>query len=151
MFGGNKGSKSPRYNHGPLVKSGPTKGKNRSRNSDGRWRSKRSDSGSSRKGGCFITTAACEYMGRPDDCYELSALRSFRDRHLLATEEGRALVRHYYEVAPGIAERLHGRSDLEEVWGIVTRCVRAIEEGRYDDATQMYTTMVRSLEERTAG
>lgn len=147
MFGGNKGSKSPRYNHGPLVKSGPTRGKNRSRNSGGRWRSKRSDAGSSRKGGCFITTAACEHMGRPDNCHELTTLRSFRDQHLLATAEGRAIVRHYYQVAPGVAERLRGRSELEAVWRVVTSCVQAIEDGRYDDATHAYMEMVRSLEE----
>lgn len=34
---------SPIFNGGPLVKSGPTFGKLRSRNKDGRWRRKRSD------------------------------------------------------------------------------------------------------------
>ena len=34
---------APQFNHGPLIKSGPTFGFNRSRNSDGRWRRKRSD------------------------------------------------------------------------------------------------------------
>ena len=43
MFGFGGGSK------GPKVKTGPTKGKERSRNSDGRWRAKRSDSGKKRK------------------------------------------------------------------------------------------------------
>jgi len=42
--GGNKRrSWSPRDNHGPVVRSGPTYGKNRSRNNDGQWRKKRSD------------------------------------------------------------------------------------------------------------
>lgn len=41
-------SKSPKDNHGPLVKTGPTAGQNRSRNKDGRWREKRSDAGKSR-------------------------------------------------------------------------------------------------------
>lgn len=39
---------SPKYTHGPIVKTGPTAGKNRSRNSNGRWRSKRSDAGKKR-------------------------------------------------------------------------------------------------------
>lgn len=151
MFGGNKGSKSPRYNHGPLVKSGPTKGKNRSRDSGGRWRAKRSDAGSTRKSGCFITTAACEHKGRPDDCYELTTLRDFRDQHLLATEEGRALVQHYYEVGPDIAARLKGHPELDQVWRVVTRCVQAIDEGRHGEATHMYMEMVRSLEGGGAG
>lgn len=42
-------SKSPRDNHGPLVKTGPTAGNNRSRNSDGKWRAKRSDTCKPRK------------------------------------------------------------------------------------------------------
>lgn len=39
---------SPKDTHGPIVKTGPTAGKNRSRNSNGRWRSKRSDAGKKR-------------------------------------------------------------------------------------------------------
>lgn len=39
---------SPRDTHGPIVKTGPTAGQNRSRNNDGRWRGKRSDAGKSR-------------------------------------------------------------------------------------------------------
>lgn len=44
-----KPSKSPRDTHGPLVKTGPTAGKNRSRKKTGQWRAKRSDSGVPRK------------------------------------------------------------------------------------------------------
>lgn len=41
---------SPKNTHGPIVKTGPTAGQNRSRNQNGRWRAKRSDSGKPRKG-----------------------------------------------------------------------------------------------------
>ena len=41
-------SKSPRETNGPVVKSGPTAGNNRTRNDDGRWRAKRSDAGKTR-------------------------------------------------------------------------------------------------------
>ena len=36
---------SPRETGGPVVKTGPTAGQNRSRNKNGRWRRKRSDAG----------------------------------------------------------------------------------------------------------
>ena len=36
---------SPKDTKGPVVKTGPTAGQNRSRNDDGRWREKRSDAG----------------------------------------------------------------------------------------------------------
>lgn len=38
-------SKSPKDTHGPVVKTGPTAGQNRSRNKNGQWHRKRSDSG----------------------------------------------------------------------------------------------------------
>lgn len=39
---------SPKDTKGPIVKTGPTAGKNRSKNADGRWRKKRSDAGKKR-------------------------------------------------------------------------------------------------------
>ena len=40
---------SPSQTNGPVVKTGPTAGENRSRNNDGTWRKKRSDAGKQRK------------------------------------------------------------------------------------------------------
>lgn len=40
---------SPSQTHGPIVTTGPNKGDVRSRNKDGRWRAKRSDTGVKRK------------------------------------------------------------------------------------------------------
>ena len=40
---------SPNKTHGPVVKSGPTKGQNRSRTNEGKWRKKRSDTGKKRE------------------------------------------------------------------------------------------------------
>ena len=40
---------SPKDTKGPIVKTGPTAGQNRSRNKDGQWRRKRGDAGKSRK------------------------------------------------------------------------------------------------------
>lgn len=42
------GSKSPRETGGPMVRTGPTAGQNRSRNKNGEWRRKRSDAGKPR-------------------------------------------------------------------------------------------------------
>lgn len=39
---------SPKDTHGPIVKTGPTAGNNRSRNKDGTWRKQRSDAGKPR-------------------------------------------------------------------------------------------------------
>ena len=42
-------SASPKDTHGPLIKTGPTAGQNRSRNKDGSWRKKRNDANKPRK------------------------------------------------------------------------------------------------------
>ena len=73
-------------------------------------------------------------------------LRWFRDEYLVATDGGRALVEHYYKVAPPIAERLSGKPELEGVWGTVRRCVEAIERGQFEEAVRLYRAMVTSLE-----
>ena len=69
---------------------------------------------------CYITTAVCESQGKPDDCYELELLRSYRDGYLLATDEGKELVKEYYNIAPTIVNRI-GRQEnpeaiYEEIW-----------------------------------
>lgn len=40
---------SPKDTHGPIVKTGPTAGNERTRNKNGQWRRKRNDAGISRK------------------------------------------------------------------------------------------------------
>jgi len=49
LFSSNSESKpSSEKRTGPIVKTGPTRGQERSRNDDGRWRAKRSDAGTKR-------------------------------------------------------------------------------------------------------
>lgn len=137
----------PSRTGGPVVKTGPTSGQNRSRNDDGRWRAKRSDSGKSRdkKSGCFLTTAACEHKGLPDDCRELQVLRAFRDTHLLPSIKGRELVERYYAIAPRIASCLTGQQ-AEKVWGVVQECVTLIDAGDCERAVRHYQALVLELE-----
>lgn len=142
-------SKSPRDTGGPVVKSGPTRGENRSRNDDGRWHKKRSDAGSTRKSkekkaGCFLSTAACSFKGLPDDCHELTTLRRFRDDVLASSTAGAILVDEYYSIAPSIVERITA-SDLNYVWSVIVGVVQAIDAGHYEQATNMYKEMVIRL------
>ena len=145
MFGSKKNSKSPKDTGGPVVKSGPTRGQNRSRNTDGQWRAKRSDAGSSKKSKCYLTTAACEHMGRSDDCYELQTLRTLRDSYMMQSPEGRRLVAIYYETAPSIVANLKTKTQLDYVWGVVLQCVASIESGDPEQAVQKYREMALAL------
>lgn len=142
---------SPKNTGGPIVKTGPTKGQNRSKNDNGQWRKKRSDSDSSRskKGGlCFITTAVCNLRGLEDDCRELEALREFRDNYLLKTPEGNALVQEYYKIAPEIAERLVHPNDLQYAWDAIQKCLLLIESNANNEAIYEYKNMVYELSEK---
>ena len=46
-------------------------------------------------GGCFLTSACTEARGLPDDCHELTVLRSFRDGYLRSQPEGEAEIAEY--------------------------------------------------------
>ena len=142
--------KSPKDNGGPVVETGPTAGKNRSRNKNGRWREKRSDSGKPRekKSGCFLTTAACQHKGLADNCQELTVLRSFRDNYLMETREGRCLVERYYQIAPGIVNNIQGETELEMIWTVIRDCVGLIEADKLTQALDHYKAMTESLEEK---
>ncbi len=56
--------------------------------------------------GCFLTTAAASLLGLADDCWELSALRRFRDNWLVQQPGGAAQIADYYKRAPAIADQL---------------------------------------------
>lgn len=147
-------AKSPKDTKGPIVKTGPTKGQNRSRNNDGRWRAKRSDTGKSRpakdssgsgKKGCFLTTAACELRGLPDDCYELSTLRRFRDNVLLTSPKGRDLIEEYYKEAPRLVSLVEEEEERDTVWIDIQLTVHHIERGNYVAAIAAYRSMFDRL------
>ncbi len=102
---------------------------------------------------CFITTAVCESFKKPDDCYELTSFRSFRDTHMLRTKAGRALVEEYYEIAPAIVTCINLGEDRAEVYEDIWRewlspCLADIEAGRMEDCSRRYRDMVESLKGR---
>lgn len=147
-------SKSPKDTKGPVVKTGPTKGQNRSRNKDGAWRSKRSDTGKSRgktsdsggKKGCFLTTAACQFQGLPDDCHELQVLRAFRDDVLSTTPAGRAMVEEYYQIAPRLVPLLNEKLVASHIWRQIEVTVLQVEANENEEAIETYMNMVKSLQ-----
>ena len=109
-------------------------------------------SGGFRKGLlCYITTAVCRSLGKPDDCYELTALRRYRDDYLLMSDGGRKLVEEYYNIAPTIVKRINREKNADEIYrGIwndyLSPCIRLIEEGRNEECRDVYSQMVRRLE-----
>lgn len=94
-------------------------------------------------GGCFLTTAAVEHMGQPDDGDVLSTLRQFRDQIMLADDSKRADVAAYYKHAPQIVEAINARPDAKNVYRemyetYILPAVEAIKAGENDKAYKTY-------------
>lgn len=102
--------------------------------------------------GCFITTATCEALGRPDDCFELRSLRQFRDRHMMATLAGRKQVREYYELAPQILASIDNSESARSLGWIYFKYVlpsALLAALRCDRrAEDIYQLMMRRLKRR---
>ena len=100
-------------------------------------------------GGCFITTAVCEYKGLADDCHELTVLRRFRDTWM-ATRYNE-YIEQYYEEAPALVEKIHALPEtsrkalLESLWQQISEAVRLIETGYHNSAFHVYEKMFLQL------
>lgn len=102
---------------------------------------------------CYITTAVCESMGKPDDCHELKEFRNFRDSYLMETKEGQRLVEEYYEIAPGIVMLINMQDNAEEIYRKIYQdylvpCLGFIEEGKKEACQEHYESMMRGLQKK---
>ncbi len=99
---------------------------------------------------CYITTAVCESLGKSDDCYELTTLRNYRDEYLQQTEDGEAMVKKYYDVAPTIVKHINRNPEKEriyqEIWkDYLSPCIRLIENHENEQCSVLYQDMVNTL------
>ena len=102
---------------------------------------------------CFLTTAAVETVGLPDDCYELRTLRGFRDGPLRAMPGGEALVAAYYAQGPAIVAGVSARPDAARQWlrtyvFDILPCVALARLGLNGAALRRYRAMVERLASR---
>ena len=109
------------------------------------WEESSSYSGSS-SGGCFLTSACCNYKGLPDDCEELRVMREFRDTQLKKTTVGRELIQMYYRIAPQIVEKIDAKDNHSEIYRQIYEQIQHIvlllKESLYDEAVAAYVNMV---------
>lgn len=97
---------------------------------------------------CFITTAVCTTLGKPDDCEELTLLRSFRDGYMHSTAEFDMLVQQYYAEAPGIVAKLD-KLTVEKKTALysafnkvyIAPAVMYIKQGKYAKALDTYKAL----------
>lgn len=99
--------------------------------------------------GCFLTTACCEVLGLPDDCFELRTLRRYRDETLAAMPGGTAAVAAYYRVAPSILDRLPRQDRVTRLLSVYARFILpsavAARLGLKRLAYRLYTRMMQEL------
>lgn len=101
--------------------------------------------------GCYLTSACVEAKGLPDDCHELTVLRSFRDGYLRTTATGGADICEYYHTAPAIVEKIHALPNAKDIFDqiyleLVLPCVEMIESGKNEEAYATYKNYTRKLQ-----
>lgn len=104
-------------------------------------------------GGCFITTATCEILGKEDDCYELTLLRRFRDEWLIKSNNGENLIKEYYEIAPKIVNKINKLDNRKEIYmalwnNYISKCVELIEVDKPEESKNLYIKMVNELKDK---
>lgn len=102
-------------------------------------------------GPCFLTSACVESKGLPDDCYELSILRAFRDGYMKSLPSGAEDIKEYYSCAPAIVAGIKSRHNSQEIFAqiyqeLVAPCVELIEAGRNYEAYNKYKCYTRELQ-----
>ena len=102
---------------------------------------------------CYITTAVCEHQNKPDDCYELTTLRDYRDHYLMQTQCGREIVEEYYNIAPGLVMMIDMRNDADKIYQSIydeylKPCIKYIEDEKNEECRDLYMQMVRSLQKK---
>lgn len=104
-------------------------------------------------GGCYLTSACMYARGMSDDCYELQTLRNYRDTWLKSFEEGRIIIRQYYEIAPKIVSEINKTKNSKEIYEMlyekmVVPCVKFIEQKKNQEALELYRNMTLLLEKQ---
>ncbi len=106
--------------------------------------------GATKKEGCFITSATCLSLQKPDNCYELKTFRDFRDNWLSKQPDGDKLITEYYTIAPAIVDYINKMPYKDEIYKSIwtdylSNCLLLIEEGQNEEAKKIYINMVYTL------
>lgn len=103
---------------------------------------------------CFITSAVCKILGKPDDCPELTAFRVFRDTYMANKKGLNQEVQKYYEIAPAICAAIDAKGDefakqeYARIWDkYLSKAFKALKDNKLDKTYEIYKEMVLSLEE----
>lgn len=104
---------------------------------------------------CYITTAVCESINKPDDCFELNLLRNYRDNILAKEDGGQEIINEYYDIAPTIVKRINRLENSSDVYeglynDYILGCIKNIENKEYNECRENYARMVLELKNKYA-
>lgn len=104
---------------------------------------------------CFITTAVCDSFGKPDDCFELTTFRNFRDGWLTSQPDGKSLIAEYYAIAPQIVDKINRLGDAAQIYRTIWQkylepCLNFIRSGDNLACKNKYIEMVHALKKSYA-
>lgn len=102
---------------------------------------------------CYITTAVCGSMNKPDDCAELTSFRWFRDNWLIKQDFGMSAIYDYYHTAPSIVKAIDSQAnhsgEYRRIWSdYLSACFDMIANGNYADCYNKYKAMVEHLKQK---
>ena len=102
---------------------------------------------------CYLTTAMCEILNEPDNCYVLETLRSFRDNVMKNDENCTPLLEEYDVIGPQICKKLYQDEQKEVIarsmlYLRIYPAINAIKNEKYDDAIEIYKDMTELLKEK---
>ena len=100
--------------------------------------------------GCFITSAVCTALKKPDDCEELMLLRTYRDQIKQASESTSRLIAEYYRVAPKIVDCIdqdpQSGKIYQDLWdNDIAETCNLVRNGNHAEATRRYIEMTVGL------
>ena len=103
-----------------------------------------------KKSGCFITTAVCGSLNKPDDCDELMTMRWYRDKLKVEDDDMAALIQEYYRVAPQVVKEIDSSMNAETVYrdlweDYISKIYQDIRNRKYRAAKLQYIDMLVDL------
>ncbi len=100
-------------------------------------------------GGCFVTTAVCEKLGKPDDCYELQTLRKLRDDYVAHLPGGRVIMRDYRMLSQTIIPKINNVKyplhSADSIYSMLLPIISLTEDKMYPEAFCLYESMIKKL------
>ncbi len=102
---------------------------------------------------CYITTAVCESLGKPDDCYELNLLREYRDGYLMDQPGGEEEIWRYYDIAPTIVKHIGKSKEAPQIYAEIWKdylsvCIKLIERQEQEECRRVYQDMMDILAQK---